>query len=451
MPTATAVKNELDKLAAVVRVGDRAAAGRLSNLGEAVTGGPSADAWALSNIHQVVDADAIATWHVVHRGKINGVAVLEWLRNVLILGPLVVTWFGIKEAVDSYYQLLSAKPSLSTSSFLFLWQGGFEGRTALTLNVVALIDVVILAGVVLLTMLVFILDQRRQSRIAWLRWRIESALSDADLALAERRRSQPSLVIDELRELVVALVTEIKHDQQQRRSEHQDIMAVAPAIIGGAKTMADAALRIEGAVANIASAVAALNHVVQQLAGDLKKLQEALVLVDGAARGLAAQQGDMVGRLDRVTEAVKQLEARLTPWSDALKAAADSVKQQMGQLSKLMDEQSKAHTGLLTALGDERAAQANLATYVSRSNANVENALNEITKMASLLHSAAVDMTDLPRIMNHDLGDMLKQHGDAANSIAQAGSRLDSVIANLDQATRGLAGWVGRAGGARNP
>ncbi|MFG7942106.1 hypothetical protein [Streptomyces cacaoi] len=55
---------------------------------------------------------------------------LEALLGMLVFVPLLITWFGLREAVRAYGELSVDDPKESTRPFLQLWQSGFGGHLA---------------------------------------------------------------------------------------------------------------------------------------------------------------------------------------------------------------------------------------------------------------------------------------------------------------------------------
>lgn len=54
--------------------------------------------------------------------------LLEAALGVLVFIPLLITWFGLREAVRAYGKLAEENPEQATRPFLQLWQSGFGGH-----------------------------------------------------------------------------------------------------------------------------------------------------------------------------------------------------------------------------------------------------------------------------------------------------------------------------------
>ncbi|HEU5379085.1 MAG TPA: hypothetical protein VFV38_26980, partial [Ktedonobacteraceae bacterium] len=72
-------------------------------------------------------------------------------RNVVAILPLIVTWFAVFEATNTYQQDIALHPQDRSIPFLQLWQNGFHGTTWFTFSVSAgIIFMLLLILVVLL-------------------------------------------------------------------------------------------------------------------------------------------------------------------------------------------------------------------------------------------------------------------------------------------------------------
>lgn len=92
-----------------------------------------------------------------HKGFIK---LLNYLRIMLSLAPLILTWFALFSATSSYQNDLTKHPDDQTVTFLRLWQDGFHHTTAFTFSTTAIIDVVLLLSFLFCTILILALEYR---------------------------------------------------------------------------------------------------------------------------------------------------------------------------------------------------------------------------------------------------------------------------------------------------
>src|SRR6266700_4827464 len=149
------VKESLLKLVERIQDSDPGGASRLRLLADAVGGSPTVDGdtWAATDIYKFIDPDSIIEHFRNQYSKTRVIDILELVRNTLVLGPIIVTWFAISQAVPAYHDLLVKRPSQVQLPFLYFWQQGFDSGfpQILTLGSVALIDAIILASILNLT------------------------------------------------------------------------------------------------------------------------------------------------------------------------------------------------------------------------------------------------------------------------------------------------------------
>src|SRR6266568_2673619 len=202
-----ATQKELDRLAdALVKNGDAISAGRVRQLIIAVGGDPSADDWASTNIQSVIDPEAISEGIKSRSTPPRWIGVLEWLRNGLVLFPLILTWLGISLASQKYQDLVNADKTQELHSFLYLWQQGFNHTLAapFVLNNLAFADCILLATIFILTLVTTlqhnIFTGQNEKRAEQLRTSLSHALGDAALCLSmihrQRQVNQPSNLND---------------------------------------------------------------------------------------------------------------------------------------------------------------------------------------------------------------------------------------------------------------
>lgn len=121
---------------------------------------------------------------------------LEWVRNVLVLVPITLTWFSFWLAAQDYGALLKARPELAGESFLYLWESGFAGQAAvpfLTFSQTALIAAFFLLIIIVLTVLVHyrkdVASTRASNDAARIRADFEDALWEIEKTLSIKRRT----------------------------------------------------------------------------------------------------------------------------------------------------------------------------------------------------------------------------------------------------------------------
>ncbi len=344
MQNAALTQRKLENLAQQVEDRDPDIAANLRELGEAVVGGPAADTWAFSNIHAMFDPDRISnalgpegSTDIVTRG-------LEVLRNSLVLLPLAITWFGIALAVDAYYKLIGTRPDLAGQSFIYLWQGGFDGRIVLPLGTLAVIDAFLLAGVFALTLAAYmrsgwvsLMNRQYGARFSQ---DLSQALAEAELILAPRRGAQYVASIQRFEQNAQGLLQEIAAERQRlgelaqrREREFGDLNGITDNLKNASVVFLNAAQSL----ANIHTAtLAGLNGVTSTTKGLTASQQDVMNAVHGAAariNALIAQQ----------QKGAEQTNAQVAKLLDGMDTRLDGlISVQQSGMVRLIAEQQRA-------------------------------------------------------------------------------------------------------------
>src|SRR5450432_1849620 len=196
MLNVVSTQKKLEKLASDLDESHATVATRLRELSAAIGGDASAEDWAATDLQQVIHPEAIAEGIKARAVPATWLRVFEWLRNVLIFAPLVLTWLGISQATDKYQVLLSNNSALTSQPFLLLWEQGFNNTlpTPFILSHLAFWDFLILAGILLLTGVVnwlySINNAQAEKEADQLREEITTALGEASLCLAAVQRTR---------------------------------------------------------------------------------------------------------------------------------------------------------------------------------------------------------------------------------------------------------------------
>ncbi|WP_440065574.1 hypothetical protein [Streptosporangium sp. OZ121] len=194
---------ELRELAADPRLAAREA--ELSDLAHAITDSDEAERWcevdlfaAFSPENSIVPSGEPAE---TQRKK-----TFRWFRilmsSSLIFAPILITWWGLKEATGAYGEVLQANGSEAAQRpFLEMWQQGFDGR----LNGFFEFDNIALCTICAIFLLIFWTvfenvtrnsaereDNTSERDLALLRARLRRALTRASLLLGQVRLSSPA-------------------------------------------------------------------------------------------------------------------------------------------------------------------------------------------------------------------------------------------------------------------
>jgi hypothetical protein len=268
--TSTEVAAELDQLAS-----EQSDYGQLRDLASALRRPDKDEArrWATVDLRSAFLGDEYTVRG--KRGKRgSGWHWLSVASETLIFLPILVTWFGLGWATLAYRDGLR-DPKLVGVPFLQGWQTGFDGRLPafLTFGYLAWYTVTIVVALIGLV----ILNARHARHVegtlrAGFRRRLASALTRADLMLADLRLGMPERMAREIEAAADALgktVTEIELAGmvagEVQRQAAETLKAALPVI----SPLKEAATSVETAARSLAGVQVQLGTEITQLGGEL--------------------------------------------------------------------------------------------------------------------------------------------------------------------------------------
>ncbi|MFF4252499.1 hypothetical protein ACFY1L_14950 [Streptomyces sp. NPDC001663] len=252
--------------------------------------------------------------------------VLEAVLGVLVFIPLLVTWFGLREAVRAYGELSREHPKQATRPFLQLWQTGFGGHLA----EVGRFENVALMAVVLITLLVLLSvwhahtrtraereEENRQAGDERLLGSLASLLSRVQLCLAPHRAASPDQFSKELTRAAQQLQNLLKtaNGSHKRLADGADAVAKATdALQQAAGALSAEVPRLATAADRVEAAVKAGTSATDQVRQDSKesarviadRLQSAAGEVQTAFSSLVAEQKALASKSEAAAQSAQQ-------------------------------------------------------------------------------------------------------------------------------------------------
>lgn len=399
-----ATQKELERVAdSLVKDGDPISAGRIRQLIIAVGGDPSAEDWAATNIQSIIDPEAITNGIKSRLTPPRWIGVLEWLRNGLVLFPLILTWLGISLATQKYQALVNADKTQELHSFLYLWQGGFNHTlpAPFVLNNLAFADCILLATIFVLTLVTSlqhnIFTGQNEKRAELLRTSLSHALGDAALCLAmihrQRQLNQPSNINDvakylyQFGEQFKQTTQKFLDEMVEERKRRGDLATFTAALDKMSKDMLTMASSIQQTNTN-------LNTTLQGILGPVKEIPR-----------LVATAGQVIAEQQKMTGLLGQLVADQARWRQELQTVlANGLSQQLA-------EQKQATQTLNNTIG----------TLLSQQTA-------QQAKMSQ----------DLYTMMDGSLTRLLAEQNKLSQEVIQAASTLETSSTNLGNVVQSL-------------
>lgn len=480
------VAAEIDGMAGQLDEVDPRSAERLRDLAVSVGSEENRARWADADLRRAFNTERLShLYATLHAGRFAATAIghADRIRNVLVLVPILLTWFALAEASKAYDRYLARDPEKVREPFLLLWQRGFGGEAsplAPTFSMVAIVDAVIIAAIIGLT---YYAHGRRETRDDQIdavangfQTDLDNVLAEASVILAEDRSSRPALLANSVERLAERfdhssqeLLTRlrIEHDRleqiaDRREKEFADFGVFASGMRAGAeethRTLVD--LRqvshgLHSALEDLTSEVSVTTDQQRTLLSAVQNLERlttnslqsdqavtrqignaATTLAEAADRSLAgAEAAAQAARV--ATEAVRgiadvasslalsheRVESAMVAGSEANALLADAFRTGTGGVAASTKSLQEIGAGL-SQLRDEMAV---LAGQSTRQASALGQLLDEQGEIASGLAQVARDLsavgiatTQRQREVNEDVTDLLTRLDGLTNLLARA-------------------------------
>jgi archaellum component FlaC len=359
MPARSVLSQTLRTLAGRTREFHEETANRLESLADAIVG-IMTERWQGLDLVAVIAPDRL----LGVRLRLGLVGALGWLRDVVMLVPIFITWAGVGLAVAAYDTYAHQHPGNAQQSFLYLWETGLGNQPYLSLSWVARLD----AGVILLLIaLVFgvpVLERGRRRRAEALVDDIHSALADATVYLNDAGTAvrPPSPAHDAARRRIVDTILEGGEaggaTEAMANAVAQLAVSVTDLVDGQGRLtdrMTSALEELERTTRGLTSTTEVLQRTAETLASSEERFLQEL------GRHLAAQ-GELINGLREVSRPLEETLRETTSFARTLMNLAQQMRD-MGNdllvnLERLHRTEEQALRELVTAAGDVSAMSA---------------------------------------------------------------------------------------------
>lgn len=350
---------------------------------------------------------------------------VEWARNVLILVPILLTWFGLWRASADYARLIRLEPDLIRQPFLLLWEQGFPelgSGARLKFSQVAFLDVLLLFGVLALTALVhFYRDVReanaeRQARE--LRQEVEDVLWEVDKLLAERRHSQSQgAALSQFDKSARILIRHLEDERErlaelgdQRQKEFDDLAALSGSLITGAE-------KLQKFSENVQEVYDPLQGAIQKLGGHVAAVGE--------------QQGQLRETMGTLNDQMNGLMSSVMQAGQSINSAADELGDSVDRISD--------YVGLSKAgFHDVRELLDDMSHRFDRITHNLQEATGNAGGVSRIMNDAMSSLNQASQTLIPALGAFSQETTALTDRLSRAVSDLEQSGQSLLSAANGL-------------
>lgn len=476
------VARQIDDIAQLLADVDARSADRLDELANAVSNANGRQRWSDVDLRRAFNTDRLAhAYAVKHEGGYapKAVEIADKLRNVLVLVPILLTWWALGAAVSNWADFEEANPD-SGMSFLVAWEQGFGGLSHWwepSLSHVAFVDAVLILAIIVLTFYAHGRAEAQEDKIAdtasLFQAEMDNALAEASVLLATDRSSRPvrladavERMADSFEESSAAMLNQlqVEHDRMElmatrREREVNDFGTFATGMRAGAEEM-------QRVLANLRDVAKGLEVSINDMTGDSAKSaeqQRALLLAvnnlerltssaiqndQAATRQLSATAARLGETAEKTISGAESASAAGRLAMEAVASIAEIAKDitaSQSRIDNVLTAQNTASARLSETLGNAEGQGAQTARQLGE----IGNGLAAIQRdFATVSQQNAQQIKVLAKVLENqtsssqDLTNLVREISGVAMSTAQrqreVNDQLQHLVQRLDSVANSL-------------
>jgi hypothetical protein len=480
----------LDDMARTIEPVDARAADRMRVLARAVATDEGRQRWAEVDLRRAFNTERLAyAYALKHEGGYahSTIAGADRVRNVLVLMPILLTWFALAEASKAYSAFIAANPDEVRKPFLLLWEQGFGGyasRLAPSFSTVALIDAVLIAIIIILTLYSHGRREAREEKVDQTAERfqadLDNVLAEASVVLAVDRASRPALLargverlVDRFEQNSQELLTRLRveHDRLEqlagrREREFADFGVFASGMRAGAEETHRLLVELRQVSAGLQTALEDLTSEVSSSVDQGRTLLKAVQGLEQLTVANLQSDQTLTRQIATAAEALVEAADKGMAGADAAAQASRVATEAVRGISVIAQDLAGSHTRMERAVSEEAEANSKLADAL-RGNAGgmaaSARALGEIEGGLNGLRDELVRLSAGTGSQAQTLNNLLEQQASIATGLAQVARDISTIslrtaqrqdevsrdvgvlVDRLDQVVQGLGRGVGIA------
>lgn len=478
-----ALAKSLEEMAGTLEELDPRASERMRSLARAVGTDEGRQRWAEVDLRRAFNTERLAYVYALERegGYAHStIAMADWLRNMLVLAPIFLTWFALAMASRDYEEFLQLYPDEVRQPFLVLWERGFGGLSAWyapSFSTVALIDAFLIGIIIVLT---FYSHGRREAReekvdqtAEHFQADLDNVLAEAAVVLAMDRGSRPALLargverlVDRFEQNSQELLTRLRveHDRLEqlatrREREFADFGVFASGMRAGAEethrllvelrqvssglqtALEDLTSEVSSSVDQGRTLLKAVQGLEQLTVANLQSDQAltrqiataAEALVEAADKGIAG--ADAAAQASRVaTDAVRGIGAIAQDLAASQNRVERAVAEEAEANSRVAESLRGSAGGMAASarsLGEIEGSLAGLRDELGRLASGTAGQAQTLQALLDEQASIATELTKVARDISAISTRTAQRQDDVARSTGELVERLDRVVRGL--------------------
>jgi chromosome segregation ATPase len=473
----------LEEMAGTLEELDPRSSERMRSLGRAIGTDEGRQRWAEVDLRRAFNTERLAYVYALEQegGYAHStIAAADWLRNMMVLAPIFLTWFALALASRDYEEFLTLYPDEVRQPFLVLWERGFGGLSewyAPSFSTVALIDAFLIGVIIVLT---FYSHGRREAReekvdqtAEHFQADLDNVLAEAAVVLAMGRGSRPALLargverlVDRFEQNSQELLTRLRveHDRlgelaSRREREFADFGVFASGMRAGAEethrllvelrqvssglqtALEDLTSEVSSSVDQGRTLLKAVQGLEQLTVANLQSDQTltrqiataAEALVEAADKGIAG--ADAAAQASRVaTDAVRGIGAIAQDLAASQTRVERAVAEEAETNSRLAEAMRGSAGGMAAsarALGEIEGGLTGLRDELGRLAGSTADQAQTLQSLLDEQASIATELTKVARDISAISARTAQRQDDVARTTGELVERLDRVLRGL--------------------
>lgn len=454
---------DLRGIAAALRPVDASSSERLERLAAALLDPNESELWIDVDLRRAFHTERLAYAYAVK--ELGGEApplidTMDKIRNVMVLVPIMLTWFALAQAVSDYSNYIKNNPDELRRPFLLLWQDGFGGEASWhspSFSAVALLDALVILVIVTITFFAHGRREQREEEIATtardFQAHLDNALGEATVRFAMARTMKPNSLAEAIGQVVTRfdstaqeLLTRLRveHDRldeiaSRREREFGDFAVFASGMRAGAEESQRMLIELRQ-VAN------ALQTALEDLTSEIGLAGEQQRALLGVTSGLerivgAATQADMalVRQLADAARGLTETTDKAVAGADAAAKAGQVASEAVRYIADVAAALSDGQARIEQAIAAESEANTRLAEALRGSSGGVMNATRAMGDIVNTLVRVRDDLAQVSEMSGAHAGALqrlMSEQGGVTSSMQQAARDLSAAGTNTSQRQR---------------
>jgi len=296
----------------------------------------------------------------IRNQKSRWIVRFERIRNILVLLPIGLTWFGLSSASIAYTNSVTNDPNLITRPFLLQWQEGFPNNSSFvpSFSSVAITDTIIIGLVIGITWWVMKKDSdisretaisvsQLRKKLETLLWEISQAAKPLRARMAEKSETKLVGLIDSLSQVLIFLQKHNKDFNELLEKQYKEQVRIS-------EERKKEFTNLKGITEGFERVVNKLEAFSDQFMQVLENSNNSMKSVETTVSALSTQIKNLEIAINNWERAVKSEVKNLTETTQDSYKRADIILENIPILTGTIEKLTKAQNELVKFFEDQK-------------------------------------------------------------------------------------------------